>query len=349
MTQDDSPDWGLIDRYLNGGCGEAESRLIESRRSSDPAFERAIETASLIRQTARNAAPEWDLDRVWQGVGRETSRAQDPIGLRTPRPARRRRPRVLVGHEATWRRLAAAALVIAAASGLWLVLAESRARGAWTGLGGADYTTTVGQRSSVTLADGSQIMLAPESHLHVNRDYGHETRAVTLEGEAAFVPIHDGKHPFMVRTAQAVTQDIGTTFEVSAYPGANATRVVVAEGRVNVRGVSLEAGQLALVERQGAPTVVRLARPDRYFAWRTGQLVFDSAPVPEVLAAIGRWYGVEVLVPDSALAARHVTAIYSNAPLNEVLTSLAATLDARLERHDRVVTLTALQRVESSP
>lgn len=350
MSRDSSPDWGLIDRYVSGECTEAETRIVEARRSDDPAFERAIEAAGLIRQTASNRAPEWDLDRVWKDIARETARAQDPIGLRIAKPARRRRLPVVVGREAPWRRFAAVVLIMAAGSGLWLILAERRASGARDALlGGRNYTTTVGQRSSVTLADGSQITLAPESRLHVSPGYGRGARSVTLEGEGAFIPMHDPKHPFIVRTAQAATQDIGTTFDVSAYPGAGATRVVVAEGRVDVRGVSLEAGQLAVVEKQGAPTVVRLAHPDRYFAWKTGQLVFDATPAPEVFATVSRWYDVDVRILDSTLAVRHVTATYTDAPLDEVLTSLAATLDARLERHDRVVTLTPLHTPHEQP
>ena len=144
-------------------------------------------------------------------------------------------------------------------------------------------------------------MLAPESHLHLSRDYGHETRAVTLEGEAAFLPTHDAKHPFMVRTAQAVTQDIGTTFEVSAYPEAPATRVVVAEEVQWMCGASRSRpGQLALVEGQGAPTVraIGTSRPLLRVEDGTTGVRF-GANVPEVLATIQAVVRCRVRAPDS--------------------------------------------------
>src|SRR5579863_9088553 len=141
MRRDDSPDWELIDRYLSGECTEAETRTVEAQRSADPAFDRALEAASLIRQTASNTAPEWDLDRVWRGIVREAARAQDPIGLRIARPARQRRLRVLIGSKASWRRLAAALFIIAAGTGVWLVRAEHRASGARdASLAGRAYT-----------------------------------------------------------------------------------------------------------------------------------------------------------------------------------------------------------------
>jgi ferric-dicitrate binding protein FerR (iron transport regulator) len=65
--------------------------------------------------------------------------------------------------------------------------------------------------------------------------------------------------------------------------------------------------------------------------------------VPEVLATVGRWYDLDVHVSDPLLAARHVTATYTNAPADEVLTSLGATLSASVQRRGRVVTLVPLR------
>jgi ferric-dicitrate binding protein FerR (iron transport regulator) len=52
---------------------------------------------------------------------------------------------------------------------------------------------------------------------------------------------------------------------------------------------------------------------------------------------------VHVRIEDPALMARHVTGTYTNAPLGEVVTSLAATLTARAVRHGRLVTLAPLR------
>ncbi len=341
MSSQDPIDWALIDRYLAGDCDEADAMSVDQRRVVDPAFDRALEAARVIRTAASDHPPDWDLDRVWRGVAGETALAQDPVEVRMPappRPRRDERTRTAV----TWQRLAAAALITVGSTAAWLAarhfglpsrheLADTR-----------DYTTALGQRTTLALADGSQITLAPDSRLHVPAGYGRDAREVTLEGEAAFVVRHDAARPFTVRTAQAVTRDLGTTFDVSAYPGTPTTRVVVAEGRVDVRGVSLGAGQVAVVESRGVPKVVRMAHADQLLAWRTGQLVFDATPVPEVLATVGRWYDLDVHVSDPTLAARHVTATYTNAPADEVLTSLGATLSASVQRQGRVVTLVPL-------
>ncbi len=341
VSDQDPIDWPLIDRYLAGECDEADAHAVESHRA-DPAFARALDAARVIRAAGSDRAPNWNLARVWRGVARETALAQDPVDLRMPpppRPRRAQRTRTAI----VWGRLAAAALIVVGSTAAWLAARRFTMHPTRGARVARDYATTPGQRTTLALADGSQITLAPDSRLHVPLGYGGEMREVALEGEAAFVVRHDAKRPFTVRTAQVVTRDVGTTFDVSAYPGSATTRVVVAEGRVDVRGVSLVAGQLAVVESRGTPKVVRLAHADHFLAWRTGQLVFDATPVPEVAATISRWYDLDVRVTDPALAARHVTATYTNSPADDVLMSLGATLSATVQRQGRVVTLAPLR------
>jgi ferric-dicitrate binding protein FerR (iron transport regulator) len=329
-------DWALIDRYLARECSEGEVRFVEARRVSEPAFRDALQAAALIRDVGRDHAPQWDLDHVWRGVVRQTGDAQDPVKVRMPH-RQTGRPAIL-----TWGRLAAAALA-AVSLATWMLARPGSVMRPQAGRAAPrDYTTATGERLAVTLTDGTQVTLAPHSHLRVPAAYGLTARDVALEGEGVFTAVHDPHRLFTVRTAQAVTRDIGTTFDIMAYPEATTTRVVVAEGRVDVRGVPLVAGQLGVVASHGVPEVTSGVRISAYLAWRTGEVVFDATPMPEVMTTIGRWYDVDVRSADPALMARHVTATFTNAPLDEVLTSLAATLAARVERHGRVVTLTPL-------
>jgi transmembrane sensor len=345
MSARDSTEWTLIDRYLAGECSVEEVRAVEARRATDPAFGDAIAAAKVIRDAAGNQAPAWDLDGVWRGVVRRTAAAQDPVKVRMPGLPTRQRFSI-----PEWCRLAAAALVVAVGAATWRVGTHwLPTHSPGSGVATRVYTTAPGERLTVTLSDGTQLTLAPDTRLGVPATYGVTSREVTLEGEAVFTATHDVERPFTVRTSQAVTRDIGTTFDIQAYPEATTTRVIVSEGRVDVRGVSVGAGQLALVARHGVPTVTSGVHADRYLAWRTGQLVFEATPVPEVLATISRWYDLDVRAPDPALATRHVTATFTNAPVDEVLTSLAATLAARVDRSGRTVTLSPIIPADSPP
>jgi transmembrane sensor len=67
-------------------------------------------------------------------------------------------------------------------------------------------------------------------------------------------------------------------------------------------------------------------------AWLRRQLVFREAPLPEVAASLHRWYGIELRVPDTSLAARHLTATFSGEPSERVLEVLRLVLGADIER-----------------
>ncbi len=101
---------------------------------------------------------------------------------------------------------------------------------------GRTYATAAGQRLSVTLVDGTQLTLAPASRVRVAADYGQgpAARELELDGEAYVAVVHDTAHPFAVRTHGAVAWDVGTAFDVRAYPEDAGAKIAVAEGAVAV-------------------------------------------------------------------------------------------------------------------
>ena len=100
----------------------------------------------------------------------------------------------------------------------------------------AEYSTPRARRADFLLKDGTHVLLSVDSRLRVPADYGVSDRRVYLEGEAYFEVKHDSAARFLVHTDHAVTEDLGTRFDVRAYRGDSVMRVVVAEGRVAVRG-----------------------------------------------------------------------------------------------------------------
>ena len=126
--------------------------------------------------------------------------------------------------------------------------------------------------------------------------------------------------------------------------------MAVTEGRVDVRPVRAPAGgtpaaailvrgQAAELASPTAPAVVQPADAGHDLAWTRGTIDFRNAPVPVVVAEIGRWYDVEIQVPDSTLAGRHLTISFDDEPLDTLLREIAAALNARFERQGRTVIL----------
>lgn len=178
----------------------------------------------------------------------------------------------------------------------------------------ADYVTDTGQMTTITLADNSQVTLAPETALRVT--YETDVRAISLlTGEAFFEVTPDAKRPFRVAARNVNVTVLGTGFDVS--DGAGQTRVAVAHGLVRVDNADhltahserLEPGQNVRVDDAGQ--VVRGTVPtDQIAPWRTRQLIAQDQPLGDVVDRLRRYFNGTILITDDALANRSVTGVY---------------------------------------
>jgi transmembrane sensor len=257
----------------------------------------------------RNDQQSWDTDAAWS---RLHARLQ---------PKRRNRTPWLI------------AAMILMALGTWvltraLVITDSAAD---LNRPSIVYNTGIGETKTVTLADGSTIVLAPQSRIHAD-DFSKTFRSLDLEGQAFFNVARDPKHPFEVHTRQTRVRVLGTSFEVNAADS-GAVRVAVASGRVQVNNTLVTPGQLATVEN--GQVNVRTTNVQQLTSWRTGQLVFSNVRFSEAAATLERWHDVDIEIPDAALANTRVSAAFAQQSIDEIVQVLGETLDARVVRAGR--------------
>ena len=219
---------------------------------------------------------------------------------------------------------------------------------AFDGRNARTFASVVGKRDSIRLADGSRVILGPASQLVIPAAFGQRGREVELHGEAYFDVVHDTTRPFVVRAGNATIRDVGTSFAVRS-DGATRVQVVVAAGVVTVgaraeSGVILRAGDVGTLRPTGRISVTHDASTAPYLAWMRDSLVFREASLAEVSSDLRRWYGVELRVDDSTLAARHLTMTFSGDPLERVLRVIGLGLGAEVERHGDTAVVRASDR-----
>jgi transmembrane sensor len=210
-------------------------------------------------------------------------------------------------------------------------------------------TTGVGERVTIRLADSSVVTLGPVSTIRYSASATGRSVAL-VDGIADFNVVHDITRPFRVRAKNAVVTDVGTEFVVRAYSADSGVDVSVTSGVVAVSGgggasdsVELRAGQVAFVTANGRATkVTGGTSAETFAAWVHGKLVFDDVPLSTVAAELGRWYDVQIRIPDQQLARRHLSAVYNQPTLSGVLDAITATLPVRLQRAGSVVTILPL-------
>lgn len=204
------------------------------------------------------------------------------------------------------------------------------------------YATVTGQQATITLADGSRVRLAPESRLVIADGFGTAHRTVELLGEAFFTVTNISTVPFVVRTERISTRVLGTAFDVRRYPMDRAVQVVVASGKVAVRGpraqVTLTSGTIGQVTDSTA-IVSATDDPKGSIGWTDGRLVFDNVPVRAMLITLGRWYGYQFRIADSTFDHESVHAEFRAGAPVETLRRLQDVLDVTLTFDKTTVTL----------
>lgn len=158
-----------------------------------------------------------------------------------------------------------------------------------------------GNRSKVTLSDGTEVWLNAGSQLIYPSAFVKKNRTVALIGEAFFKVAKDAKHPFIVQAGELDVQVLGTEFNVSAYPEDKLLRTVLAEGRVSIRAhdagffeppLILKPNQMAEFDRQQAVTAVKAVDVDLHILWTQGLMKLSESNLPSVLQRLERYYNL---------------------------------------------------------
>lgn len=317
-------------RYVSGESSLAESQAIEQWLATDPDLAASVAELQRAWSTVPPSAPHFDKAAVWHRIAGET---------RPNRLAPQRR----------WRLPAAIAAALMLAAGLTLY--QSRRPAPAPPITYREVATARAQQAVIDLPDGSRVTLAADTKLRIPSDF-FTRRELHLVGRAHFTVVHDTTRPFLVHTATATTEDIGTAFIVTAYPEANGTHVVVTDGSVALRQpatapsaasqralLTLERGDVATLDSSGTATLTRNADIQRYLSWTKGVLTIDNTPLRDAIPELERWYDVDIRLADPALGDRRVTAQLRSEPAARAAERLALILGVRATSNGNVITL----------
>ena len=274
--------------------------------------------AGSVSTADRHAHAEWlaadteharvyaSVEQDWQELDGLEDRARSRLAQLNLKGARRQRHRAWgVGSLAA----AAAALVVV------VLLVQLRDRPTEQ-----RFETVKAEQRQIALQDGSRVHLNTDSEIDVR--FAASAREVTLHrGEGFFDVGYDPRRPFIVRAGGSSVTAVGTRFAV-LLGGRNDLTVTVLEGQVAIApsvgsldtfppspdaaepaGVEPSPGRLFLApDRQarlgpdGSIRAVEVVNAEDVTAWQTGKLVFDNAPLREVVREVSRYTPGEIRV-----------------------------------------------------
>lgn len=200
----------------------------------------------------------------------------------------------------------------------------------------ADHATGTAETRVLSLADGSRIVLAPDSAIALA--YSPEERRVQLlAGEAFFDVAPNPDRPFRAEIGEVSATVLGTAFNLLREN--DRAVVALAEGKLHVehptaaRPVSetLETGEIVRVTWAG--DVIRSMRPpDEIAAWRTGRFIAQDETIEAVVGRLRRYYGGTIILADRNLARRSVTGVYNLRDPIDALRAIGQAHGARIRQ-----------------
>lgn len=177
--------------------------------------------------------------------------------------------------------------------------------GAWVFLEPIVREAPAGEIASYNLPDGSRITLNSGSAISYRRMMLGGTRHVTLNGEG-FFDVESGVRPFIVKTANAEIQVLGTSFNVQAWPeNTSYTTLGVKEGTVEftslhtLDSVILSAGQMSRLDGlSGVPSPPVAFNAELSTLWKTGGFASIDRPFSELLSLLEYRFDINIQVED---------------------------------------------------
>lgn len=298
---------------------EADIRRKEAAEWFTLLNQRKVTTADVKRfsdwrRDSENASAFTRMEAMWDAAG---TLAHSPEMAKVTQDARTRRSGGTLRHSLSGRLVpigVAGAIALIAGAGTW----------AWLAQRPMAYSTAIGEQRTVSLEDGSRIVL--DTNTRVTVRFSQSRRDVTLSsGQAMFDVEGDTARPFLVRAGDTEVTALGTRFDVRL--SGSGARVILVEGHVAVRQAEQPGADWTLTPGQQVTTSV--ARPKVVAAdvptstsWTQGRLIFENTPIAVAVAEVNRYSREPIELRDERISSIRVSGAFNAGDIDGFVAAL---------------------------
>jgi len=204
----------------------------------------------------------------------------------------------------------------------------------------------VGGEYSLTLADGTRVILNSDSEIKYPIAFGKKNRKVFLKGEAYFAVAHNKKKPFIVDVNEAEIEVLGTEFNISAYEDEKEMYTTLVNG--SVRFTSTESNESQILtpnhqieyNKETKTSTMKEVDVYEFIAWKDGSFVFKSLRLEKILRQLRRWYDFKVVYHDEELKDYRFRGVISrDMNLTEVMKMIEESAGVKIIVKEKEVTI----------
>jgi transmembrane sensor len=327
----------LLAGYLAGEAGNNEKLLVESLISGSEDNKREFEESLQVMENAVlfYKTRQFNAESAWKSVRSRMKQQPQPAEVQGIKKLKTGLTSLLKY---------AAILVFAAVAGTTVYfLAFRKSPSSLIEIQSAGRV--IGE---YILPDGTRVALNSNSVIRFPEKFSGNTRNVSIEGEAFFDVVPDSTKPFIISAGKASVKVLGTSFNVSAYPGKEMVEVVVKTGKVHVAIESGSSGGSAVVLKPGEKgtlftaneQLVKSVNTDlNFLAWKTRMLIFRETKMADVIRTLEKTYTVKINTSQPAIDSLILSAQFDEQPVNYVLDVIRLTFRLHLKSDNGQYTL----------
>ncbi len=180
-------------------------------------------------------------------------------------------------------------------------------------LNSISYNTLAGNSSSIRLSDGSEITLNANSSVTITEC--NTNTNVILTGEAYFDIIHNEERTFLVNVEDLTIKDLGTVFNVKAYPEDEIISTSLSKGNIDLLDVNnkvlanINPGENAIYNKRSKKLNIKETDVSVNMAWKEGKFVFINKTLADISNELAKWYNIEINIADAKMASERYTCV----------------------------------------
>jgi transmembrane sensor len=198
-------------------------------------------------------------------------------------------------------------------------------------------STKNGERSTVTIKDGTQLTLNAGTTIHVYDDFSATRRVDLVDGEVFFDVKRDEQRPFRIYSDSLHITVLGTSFNVSAYKELNNISIGVVTGKVRVKKDTTTLNILqkaqALVYDKNLHTHKIIPFDESLLAWREGRISLNDLSFREMAFLMNKNFGIDIVTEDRQIMdSRYTTELFSTMTADQVVEVLAAIHNLKIKK-----------------
>jgi ferric-dicitrate binding protein FerR (iron transport regulator) len=198
-------------------------------------------------------------------------------------------------------------------------------------------TNTLTEVKRDTLPDGTLAFLNKETEIAFAYNETEKLKTVALLGEAYFEIENEKEERFQIEIDELIIEDIGTSFNVNAYPKSELITVIVEKGEValytlNDPGIRVLAGETGIFNKT-TKSFAKISEADpNALAYKTRYFSFNNTLLSNIVASMEEVYDVKILLENEMLRNCRITVTFRDEEIDTIMDIIAATLELEVRK-----------------